>query len=260
MIKPTLFAGVAALLTACAAPPQKAEPPQGAVTGPTVQSSPLQPVRFSADGGAGEPKGWEPLVILRTKNPTNYKLVRENGHTVLHAKAVNASSGLISKVQMDPVAMPWLHWRWKIKSLIQGADNQLQAKEDSPVRIILGFDGDKDALPFKDQMMFETAKMLTGHEMPYATLMYIWENRLPVGTVIPSVRSSRVKMIVAASGPEGLGQWRDFHRNIVEDFQKAFGEQPGQLVGIGVLTDTDNTGETVEAWYGDIQLRDEPAS
>ena len=60
--------------------------------------------------------------------------------------------------------------------------------------------------------------------------------------------------MVAESGPDGLGEWREFERNIVEDYEKAFGEKPGRLIGIGVLTDTDNTGETTEAWYGDIHL------
>jgi hypothetical protein len=82
--------------------------------------------------------------------------------------------------------------------------------------------------------------------------MYVWENKAPVGTVIPSTRSGRIQMMVAASGSDGIGQWHEFTRNIVEDFEKAYGEKPGRLIGVGVLTDTDNTGETVDAWYGDI--------
>ena len=126
------------------------------------------------------------------------------------------------------------------------------------MRIILGFDGDKDSLSFTDQILFETAKLVTGHDFPYATLMYIWENRLPIGTVIPSSHSGRIKMMVAASGPDGIGQWRRFSRNIADDYEKAFGEKPGRLIGVGVLTDTDNTGETVDAWYGDICLQSRP--
>jgi hypothetical protein len=122
------------------------------------------------------------------------------------------------------------------------------------VRIVLGFDGDKESLSFSDQMMFETAKLVTGHDVPFATLMYIWENKAPVGTVISNSRTGRIKKLVAASGPDGIAQWRDFTRNVVEDYQKAFGEKPGRLIGIGVMTDTDNTGETVEAWYGDIRM------
>lgn len=209
---------------------------------------------FSANPAGGLPHGWEPLILLRTKNQTHYKLVSKEDRTVLHARAEKASSGLMQKVDIDPAANPWLHWQWKIADLIHSADNTHHATEDSPVRIILGFDGDKDTLPFADQILFETARVMTGYEFPYATLMYIWENKVPVGTVIRSNHSSRIKMMVAARGKNGIGEWQTFTRNIVEDYEKAFGEKPGKLIGVGVLTDTDNTGEAVEAWYGDIRL------
>ena len=38
-------------------------------------------------------------------------------------------------------------------------------------------------------------------------LMYIWSNKAPVGTVIPNPHTNRVQMIVAASGPAGVGKW-----------------------------------------------------
>jgi uncharacterized protein YceK len=209
---------------------------------------------FSANSAGGLPHGWKPLVILRNKKSTEYQLVADDFRTVLHARADRASSALMHEMDVDPAARPWLSWEWKISSLLKNADNTQRATEDSPVRIILGFDGDKESLPFADQVMFETAKVVTGHDFPYATLMYIWENKAPVGTVIRSPHSGRIKMMVAASGTDGIGEWRLFMRNVVEDFEKAFGEKPGRLIGIGVLTDTDNTGETVEAWYGDIRL------
>jgi hypothetical protein len=59
---------------------------------------------------------------------------------------------------------------------------------------------------------------------------------------------------VVESGTDGLGKWRTFERNIVEDFERAYGEKPGRLIGVGILTDSDYTGETVETWYGDIRL------
>jgi hypothetical protein len=209
---------------------------------------------FSDNPPGGLPSGWDPLIILRTKKLTEYRLVSERQRTVLHARAASASSGLIKHVSIDPQKQPWLKWQWKIEKLIKSADNTERTKEDSPVRIVLGFDGDKESLPFADQIMFETAKLVTGHDVPFATLMYIWENKAPVGTVIANSRTGRIKKVVAASGPDGIAQWRDFTRNVVEDYQNAFGEKPGRLIGIGVLTDTDNTGETVEAWYGDIRL------
>jgi hypothetical protein len=214
--------------------------------------------RFSNSPEGGLPDKWEPLVIHRNKKPTHYKLVKENNRTVLHAHSNGASSGLMQHVSIDPAGQSWLTWQWRIGNLIESADNYERHAEDSPARIILGFDGDKDSMPFADQILFETAKVIAGHDFPYATLMYVWENKAPVGTVIASTRTSRVKMIVAASGAEGVGQWRDFTRNIAEDFEMAFGEKPGRLVGVGIMTDTDNTGETVDAWYGDLRLLKKP--
>lgn len=208
---------------------------------------------FSASPAGSLPKRWTPLIIHRNKKQTNYQLVAEHDKTILHARAAGASSGLMQHVSIDPESQPFLSWQWRIGNVIASADNYQRDAEDSPVRIVLGFDGDKDSLPFSDQILFDTAKLLTGHEFPYATLMYVWENKAPVGTIIPSTRTSRIKMLVAGSGSEGIGQWHEFTRNIVADYEKAFGEKPGRLIGVGVLTDTDNTGETVEAWYGDIR-------
>lgn len=209
---------------------------------------------FSDNPAGGMPHGWVPLIILHTKKQTQYQLVTDDGKTVLHAHATASSSAMMHEVNLDPTKRPWITWQWKIAELLKSADNTQRATEDSPVRIILGFDGDKETLPFTDQILFETAKLVTGHDFPYATLMYIWENHLPVGTVIRSTHSGRIKMMVTASGPRGIGQWQQFSRNIVDDYEKAFGEKPGRLIGVGVLTDTDNTGETVDAWYGDIRL------
>lgn len=223
-----------------------------------TQGLPDKPVLFSSGEAERLPHGWSPLLITRTKKPTQYRLQTEQGRTVLHARAVAAASGLMQELNVEPAQLSQLDWQWKIKSLINTADNYQGTTEDSPVRIVLAFDGDKDALPFADQMMFETGKLISGRDIPYATLMYIWENKAPVGTVINNSRSGRIKMVVAASGDAGIGQWRHFSRNIADDFQAAFGEKPGRLIGLGVMTDTDNTGESVEAWYGDIRLKQEP--
>lgn len=211
-------------------------------------------VAFSESESANLPEGWEPLIIHRNKKLTEYTLMSDQGQKVLHARAASASSGLMQKLDIDPMQESQLSWQWRISRLVESADNYDRTREDSPARIILGFDGNKDDLPFTDQIMFETARLLTGRDVPYATLMYIRGRKVPVGTVIPNARSSRVKMIVVASGEDGVGEWRTFSRDIVADYERAFGEKPGRLIGVGVLTDTDNTGETVETWYGDIKL------
>jgi len=216
-----------------------------------------QPVPPFSEGKAGGPlpTGWQPLKLSSLKRLTEYKLVQDQGVVVLDAKADAAASGLLADVDFDIKSAPVMQWRWKISNLIEGADNANAAKEDSPARIVLDFEGDKSKLGFRDRTASSLAKAGSGRELPYAQLMYIWSNTKPVGTIIENPHTKRIQMVVAASGPSGVGKWVTLKRNVYDDFKRAFGEEPGRMTEVGVLTDTDNTGESVEAWYGDIEFQ-----
>lgn len=62
-------------------------------------------------------------------------------------------------------------------------------------------------------------------------------------------------MIVVESGADGLNQWISEERNLYEDYKKAFGEEPPMISGVAIMTDTDNTGESAMAYYGDIVFK-----
>ena len=197
---------------------------------------------------------WESVKINERKKLTVYDLVDDGGTTVLHANADNAASMLGMPLNIDVRKTPVLEWRWKVSGLVEGADNAVAAKEDSPARVVFEFDGDRSKLGFGDRAAASLAGQLSGRELPYATLMYVWSSSAPVGTVIPNPHTKRVQMIVVSSGPAGVGKWQTLKRNVAEDYKRAFNEEPGLLKGICVLTDTDNTGTKVEAWYGDLKL------
>lgn len=231
------------LLAACAAPPER-----------LPASADVKPFSESAPGRV--PSGWQPLPLTRTKALTAYETEfdAERGRVVVAARAERAASLLKQRLDVDPRTRPWIVWEWRVPQLIEHADNTDSHAEDSPARLLLFFDGDRSTLPAHERAALELAELASGRPMPYATLMYIWENRLPVGTVIQSPFTARVQMIVAASGSERLGQWKRFERNYVADYRRAFGAEPGRLIGLAILTDTDNTGARVEAFYGDIRL------
>ena len=244
-VRSVALAAMLALGAGCATTPELPE----TVALPQVRSFSGHPE------GETLPPGWQPWVLSRFKRSTAYKLVNEQGRTVVRARAESSASGLIHPLQLDPKTFPILHWHWKVDQLIQKADNTQKHLEDSPVRLVVSFGGDIDSLDIRDRMFFDNVRLLTGQQMPYATLMYIWENRAPLETVIDNRHTSRIKMIVAESGRERLGQWQEVTRNVVEDYKRAFGKYPGPITSIGIMTDTDNTGDNVHAWYGDIEFR-----
>ena len=201
------------------------------------------------------PKAWQIWRVTPQKNKTQYTLKNYQGRTVLHASADVAASGLVLPLKPRPAAQQVLSWEWKAMNLIADADNQESSKDDAPLRIVVAFDGDKTKLPLKDQMSFEMAKIISGHDMPYASLMYVWSSKNPLETVIPSPRTSRIKMIVVNGGSDQLGVWQKHQRDLSHDYQSAFNSPPGKIIGLGLMTDSDNTKSKVTAIYGDIELK-----
>lgn len=200
------------------------------------------------------PDGWEAFKISDKKKPTRYLLVEDGGRKVLHAIADGSASGLTRYAGFSLAERAIATWSWKVSRLVAGADNSKARSEDAPARLIFAFDGDKSKLARLDQAALYISTKIYGREMPYATLMYIWANQAPVGTVIENPHTRRVQMVVASSGPAGVGAWQKLSRNVLEDYRRAFKEEPGRLLTYGVMSDTDNTGESVEAWYGEIEF------
>ena len=215
-------------------------------------------------GSADEPaQSWQRWKVRRDKKETDYSVVTDDvpqadgglrAQSVLKAIADGSASGLRYELSLDLKQTPLLRWQWKVSDLIADADNTRRDLEDAPVRLILVFAGDRASLPFRERLIADQVRLLTGNELPYATLMYIWENRQPEGSVIDNTYTSRVKMIVAQSGRAGVGQWQTRERDVVADFERAFGEPPGRLIGVSVMTDTDNTGGHAVAYYGGFQF------
>jgi hypothetical protein len=226
----------------------------------TPPSAPPEPARseivpFSASPPDGRlPLGWEEYRVRRDIPPSRYFTAADGARTVLHAESNAGSSGLRCALEADPSARPWLEWSWRAQAVAAGARADDLDLDDSPARIVLAFDGDIARLPLRDRIFLEQVELFTGQRLPYAMLMYVWDTTLPEGLTVPYARSGRIQKRVVQSGAAGTGRWLAHRRNIVEDFRAAFGEAPGRLVSVGVLTDADDLKQTLEADYGDIVL------
>jgi Protein of unknown function (DUF3047) len=82
----------------------------------------------------------------------------------------------------------------------------------------------------------------------------VWDTKAPVGSVIIHPRSDRIRKIVVESGSSSLRTWRSYRRDLAADFRLAFGEAPGALQALALMTDGDNTQSQLATWYGEIIL------
>jgi hypothetical protein len=196
---------------------------------------------------------WRPFEFP-FKRATRYAPVSLDGRRVIQADADNAVSLYRREVRVEPAELGRLSFSWMVPEPIPGADLTRQDAEDAPVRVVLGFDGDTGKLAGKDRLLFDLIEGIVGEPPPYATLMYVWDNRAAVGSVIVAARTGRIRKIVVDSGPTKASVWRFHERDIARDFKEAFGEEPGALISIGLMTDSDNTRTKVRSYYGEVRL------
>jgi Protein of unknown function (DUF3047) len=240
---PVLLA--AALLAACATRPD-----------PDVSLSAADPAanpwaRASVSETAVPSTGWKHQEFPG-KRANRYRYVQVDGRPAMAVSASSSISMLRKVVHVAPENLSRVRFSWKVPQLVDDADLSDRDRADAPVRIVLAFEGDRSTFSPRDAMLSELAHALTGEPMPYATLMYVWDSRAAPGTVLTSKRTSRIRKLVMESGPQKLNQWLDYERDVRADFEKAFGEAPGALVSIGIMTDTDNTESSTTAWYGPV--------
>ena len=208
-----------------------------------------------AQAGGPYPDSWKPLTFHKIDEHTEYSLVDDDGTVVLKAVSHGSSSGLTREMTIDPKQYPIVEWRWKIENVLQRGDVATKEEDDYPARLYITFAYDESKIDFWDQAQYELARLLHGQYPPTGAITYIWESRSPVGTMVPNPYTDRVHMIVIESGADKAGQWVAESRNVYEDYQNAFGNDPPDISGVAVMTDTDNTQESAVAYYGDITFR-----
>ena len=185
---------------------------------------------FSTQGLAG----WE---VKSFNGSTAYGLVQEHGRNVVMAVSRASASGLTRKIRFDPSKYRYLRWSWKISQTIKNGDEKSKAGDDYAARIYVVFPG--------------------RHFWQTKAINYIWANRLPKGEHVSSPYASDSKMVAVESGNGKAGQWLTEERDLLADYRMLFGTEPQEADAIAIMTDTDDTRTTAQAWYGEISLATE---
>ena len=216
----------------------------------------LEVGKFSAaQEGVTLPDSWKPLTFPKIDRHTIYTVTKEEEVTSIKAVSQASASGLTRQITVDLKEYPILSWRWKVSNVLHKGDVTKKQGDDYPARVYITFAYDPRRVGFIERAKFETYKLIYGHYPPLKALNYIWESKAPKGTIVSSPYTNRSKMIVVESGTEFINQWVDEQRNLFEDYKQAFGDEPPPVSGVAIMTDTDNTGESAVAYYGNIVLK-----
>jgi len=203
------------------------------------------------------PKGWKPLTFKKIEKHTVYTLVKDGGTMVVKAVSETSASGLMREIKIDPKEYPIVNWRWKVSNILKKGNVHRKDGDDYPARLYITFEYDPSQVTFSEKFKYEAARLWYGQYPPLKAITYIWESSALKGIVVTNPYIEKVVMIVVESGAGKLNQWVEEERNLVEDYKQAFGGEPPMISGVAIMTDTDNTGESATAYYGDIFFKKE---
>lgn len=137
---------------------------------------------------------------------------------------------------VDPAAAPILTFRFKVTKYPEKGDLRRAGTEDAALRVFILFDRGGGLLS------------------PPDTLGYAFASARPVGEFITSDRFDNVKYIPVVTAKGYDGGWVEVKRDLVADYQKAFGRKPPEIKAIGIKSDANNTDGRAAAQIDWIRL------
>lgn len=179
-------------------------------------------------GDKGLPKGWQMLRFQNVAKATDYSVGLDGEGMALKAVSQASASGIYTEVDLDVNEYPLIAWDWKVSNLIEKGDATTKGGDDFPARIIVAFHYDPAQASAFKRVKYELVRLIYGRYPPGSALLYVWDNRLPVGTMFDNANASWAKMVILESGSSKVAQWVSERRNVSEDYAKAFGSHhPG---------------------------------
>jgi hypothetical protein len=198
---------------------------------------------------------------IRDVTPSRVELADDDGMTVLEVRSRNSAGAAMQRLRAPTVGAS-LAWRWKIDRIVETADMDRREGDDFPARVYVFFDVPIASLSVVDRAKLRVSRWFHGQDVPTAAICYVWDNRHARGTSRWSPYTSRVRMVVLETGREKAGRWVEEKRDLAADFQAAFGSQwkgpPPPITGVAAGNDTDQTGETATARFGDLRIERGP--
>ena len=175
--------------------------------------------------------GWEQKSF---KGETRYQLQTLDGVVVLKADSNATGSGLFKEQRVDLEKTPFLNWSWRIGNRLPGLNEQSKAGDDYAARLYV---------VVKGGLAFWQTRAIN----------YVWASNSPKDSIWPNAFAGDHAMMLAVRGTEAaVNVWQSEKRNVRADLQKLLREDVRYIDAVALMTDTDNSGAQVSAFYGDI--------
>ncbi|MEN8190239.1 MAG: DUF3047 domain-containing protein [Thermodesulfobacteriota bacterium] len=192
-----------------------------------------RPPLFAGLFSSGSLDGWEEKEF---SSKSTYQLKVMDGSTVLGAIAENGASGLFKKQTVDLRQYPFLNWQWRVEEGHPLLAETTKKGDDYAARVYVIVDG--------GLFFWKTI-----------AINYVWSSSQKKGSRWPNAFAGENAMLLAVrsdvDGDQTMKWYRE-KRNLRRDFKELFDLDVETIDGVAIMTDSDNSGGRVTAYYGDI--------
>ncbi len=192
----------------------------------------------------------------QTKPMTRFSLVDLDGKRSLKVEADLSYGNLVHPVRVTEPGTQ-LAWQWRVEKFIDAADLREKTGDDTAVKVCVFFDHALEKVPFGERQLLRLARSRTADLLPAATVCYVWDNKLAVGTTLDNAFTRRMRYMVLQNGKDAAGRWTAQKRDVGADFLKLFGDEATEaapIVGIAIGADSDNTQSHSVGYVADLVL------
>ena len=175
--------------------------------------------------------GWE---IRNFTGATEYSLTQVDGKQVVVADSRQSASAYYKKIDIDLDKTPILNWSWRKENTIDPGDELDKNGDDYVARIYV----------------VKTNGMILSTTI---ALNYVWSYQHHKNDTWGNPFAQENSKMLAqrdASDPEAT--WFSERRHVALDFKRLHGKDIRRIDGVAIMTDSDNSGLSATALYGDI--------
>ena len=181
-------------------------------------------------------QGWKPLTF-RSIPPVDF---RAEGASRLTLRADKGASVIWRGLDENLWPARSAQWRWRVETSVPATDLTIKGKDDRALALYFVFARDEAAARSAKGSSSLTSAMWWSSG---AALVYVWGGNASPGAVLPSPHmGTSGKLLVRQIATRADGKWVSEKADLAADFRRAFGREPGPLVGIAISSDSDDTG------------------
>ena len=208
---------------------------------------PAAPAGAEVAAALGE-RGWEEIVF-EDYTPNRW-LAIPGGVRVLSEGSVSI---VFRPLAAELAATPVLRWRWRSEMAPLPADLTQSEGEDRALALYVGFPYQPERAGFWEQLKRLAVVAVQGEDAPGRLLTYVWGGDRPRGTLLRREETGAVDAITILRTPDDpVGVWLEERVDVAADFRAAFGWEAPDPTHIGIVSDSDDSGQAIDASIADI--------